>query len=268
VDGAESHPDAPYSADSGLAERTFARFAGWCDAAAECAFGDGDAARAWVELTGRANRSPIPATSDRFGQVALSGLHLQFLTPGWQAPGDDNENWVRLSEAMERAQRGDASAFADFSLGNLDQWARPSWIAMYCPDGRSAAPGYDGFMEVVDHRRRSAPHTYGRVLLGIVCGAWRVPIANPPTPLPGDELPAFLGAGTTDNDIAGTEQLLAHVPGSVTIAVEGAGHVVYLPGLGPANRCVLDHLSRYLIESALPSPGTRCAAEVAEDAEA
>lgn len=267
VDGSPSHPDAPYSRDSGLAERNFGRFADWCEAEPDCALYGEDVRRVWRELTERANRSPVPATSERYGEVELSGVHIQFLTPGWAAPGEDYARWLRLAEDIDRARDGDASAFADFALANLDAWGRAVWIAMYCSDGRSASPGYREFMELIDRRRRAAPHTYGRALMGIVCGAWTIPVANPPAPLPGDELPPFLGAGTADNDLAGVEQFLEHIPGSVAIAVEGAGHVVYLPGLDrPANRCVLEHVRRYLIDLELPTEGVRCAAEPSDDA--
>ena len=100
---------------------------------------------------------------------------------------------------------------------------------------------------------------YGVKLLGMVCEAWPVPIRNPPRPLPAEALPPFLGAGTVENDLRSTEQLLAHIPGSIAISVSGSGHVAYLGGAGDAaRRCVADHLIRYLTDLELPAPGVRC----------
>lgn len=262
VDGSPSHPDAPYSRDSGLVESAFLRFVEWCESTDECALSDEDVSEVWRDLTDRGNREPIPAVSEQYGGVELSGLHLHFLTPGWQDPGEDYENWRQLAEDIERAWRGDASPFADWALRNTEGWGIPISIAMQCPDGRTPAPGFRSFLLYLERQALLAPHTYGRALLSMVCGAWPLAVANAPAPLPGEDLPPFLGAGTADNDYAGTEQLLEHIPGSVAIEVGGAGHVVYLPGPAtPANECVLDHLSRYLIDLELPPRSSKCASE-------
>jgi pimeloyl-ACP methyl ester carboxylesterase len=262
VDGSPSHPDAPYSRDSGLVESVFRSFVEWCESSEECVLSDENVSEVWRDLTDQANREPVPAVSEHYGEVKLSGLHLHFLTPGWQDPGEDYENWRQLAEDIERAWRGDASPFADFALRNTEGWGIPVMIALQCPDGRAPAPGFRDFLHFLERQALIAPHTYGRALLSMACGAWPLPVANPPAPLPGDDLPPFLGAGTADNDYSGTEQLLEHIPGSVAIEVDGAGHVVYLPGpAGPANECVLEHLSRYLMNLELPPRPSRCASQ-------
>jgi len=92
----------------------------------------------------------------------------------------------------------------------------------------------------------------------LACSGWPRPVANPSLPLPTRGLPPFLGAGTWgDHDM--TASLVNRVPGSTTIQYDGPGHVLYLPGNGgPASRCVIGHLTRYLVDLRLPAPGTVC----------
>lgn len=259
VDGSASHPDYPFVRGSGTQVREFRRFAEWCETSPECALHGEDVIEAWVALTDEANRSPIPATSERYGDGRLSGVQLHFLTRRWRDPGPGNTNWLALAENIDRARRGDASAFIDWAYGNLSGWTVPVVIAMQCPDGAEGRLGFEDFRGRLERHQQADPLLYGVKLMGLSCGAWPGPLANPPSPLPGQDLPPFLGAGTRDNDLVPTQQLLEHIPGSVTIAVPGSGHVVYLPGAADtANQCVLDHLSRYLLDLALPPLGTEC----------
>lgn len=257
VDGTESHPDGWEGSLAGPTgqDPKFDTFADWCASDAACALHGEDVRQVWQTLTDEANRSPIPATTEILGDVEVSGLHLHFLTRGGRQPG--RAGWLQLAEDIRLARAGDAAAFAEFAFGNLAVWSRPSSVAMQCPD-RNQLSGFAQFREQIERARRTAPLTYGTHLLGIVCGAWPIPVANPPAPLPSG-LPPLLGAGTTLDDFAGTSRLMGHIPGSVAIKVEGRGHVVHLssPGL-PANPCVLDHLSRYLIDLELPPSGTSC----------
>lgn len=257
IDGAVSLPDGPSLVAAERVGRNFELFADWCEATPECALHGEDVRRLWHDLTERANRSPIPANSARFGAVELTGTQLHFMVPGWADPGEDHANWHALAEGIARARDGDASAFADFFLINAAGRSMPLIMAMHCGDGSDV--DYSSFMRRVDEVKRVNPYTYGSFMVSIVCGAWPVPVANPYAPLPGDRLPPFLGAGTSQNDFPPTSRYLEHIPGSVAIEVPGSRHVVYLPSFsGPANPCVLRHLSRYLIDLELPPTGTTC----------
>jgi pimeloyl-ACP methyl ester carboxylesterase len=260
VDGAvQSHPDGW---EGGLdattaADARFGQFADWCEAEPECPLYGEDVRALWLALTEGANEAPIPATTTSGEETWASGAHLHFHTRGAIAPGE--EGWSQLAADIDRARNGDAGPFAEWAHGNLAQWSMPLTIAMQCSDGLTGPPGYEAFLERMERRREIAPLSYGRGLLGLPCGAWATPVANPPAPLPGDQLPPFLGTGTSWDDFPGTELLLSHIPGSVAVPVEGPGHIVYLPGpAGPANPCVLEHLSRYLIELELPGTDARC----------
>ncbi|MGD8322410.1 MAG: alpha/beta hydrolase [Gemmatimonadota bacterium] len=266
VDGVISHPDLPHVRGPETQEGEFRRFAAWCEASRECALFGEDVVDVWVRLTEKANRSPIPGHSERFGDQRLSGAQLQFLTRRWRDPGADHAGWVQLSRDIDRARRGDASPFVDWALGNLMAWATPINVAMQCPDGAEGTGGYREFRTRMKRYREERPLFYGVKLLGMICGAWPIPLANPPAPLPGRRLPPFLGAGTVANDLAGTAQFLEHIPGSVVISVSGSGHVVYLGGASDsAQACVSRHLTRYLMDLTLPPPGTRCGTEASPE---
>lgn len=261
VDGVVSHPDYPFVRGPETQQREFERFAAWCSGSTECALSGEDVVALWLQLTEAANRDPIPARSDRFGEQALSGAQLHFLTPGWRNPGPDYAGWIQLSQDIDQARKGDASPFLDWAFGNLTGWASPLEVALQCPDGAEGDPGYRSLQTRMAQYRQDRPLFYGVKVLGMICEAWPLPVANPPMPLPGPELPPFLGAGTLANDFQGTAQLLEHIPGSTTIGVAGSGHAVYVGGATePAQECVARYLTRYLIDLDVPPSDTQCAA--------
>jgi pimeloyl-ACP methyl ester carboxylesterase len=259
VDGVASHPDFPFVRGPETQQREFERFAAWCEANRSCALFGEDVTEVWAKLTEGANRTPIPGLSDRFGERRLSGAQMHFLTRRWRNPGVDYAGWVQLSRDIDQARRGDASPFVDWAVGNLIGWAAPIEVALNCPDGAAGIAGYEEFRARMARYREEQPLFYGIKLLGMTCEAWPIPLANPPAPLPDGALPPFLGAGTAASDLMSTTQFLEHIPGSVAISVPGSGHVVYLGGATDAAReCVSKHLTRYLIDLALPPPGAQC----------
>ncbi|MFI7442958.1 alpha/beta hydrolase [Nonomuraea indica] len=70
-------------------------------------------------------------------------------------------------------------------------------------------------------------------------------------------LPPFLGVGTTWFDYPSTKSFTSMIPGSVTVAYDGPGHVMYLSG----KKCPIRHATRYLTDLTLPQPGTVCPSE-------
>ena len=261
LDGVASHPDFPFPRGPRSQLDRFEAFIDWCGKDPRCALHGEDVRQAWLDLTAAATRSPIPARSERFGTQRMSGAQLHFLKPRWGERGEGDANWVALAGDIDRARKGDASAFLDWAYGNLTGWSIPLELALLCPDGAQGLRGFGHFQARLEPYRAANPLLYGTKLLGLPCGAWPLELANPPAPLPACRLPPFLGAGTLDNDFESTQQLLEHVPGSVTIGVPGSGHVVYLGGASEeARRCVARHISRYLIDLRLPGEGALCPA--------
>ncbi|MBE3012971.1 alpha/beta fold hydrolase [Microbispora sp. NEAU-D428] len=232
-------------------ERMFGRFTAWCAETTACALHGEDAGKVWRDLTARADRSPIPVTSERFGPGKLTGSSLRWF--GFPAdPGPGNSRWPTFAEAVDKARHGDGSGFADAALGNSRVWTMPLLLGMTCGDDRGYH-GYEEYVRVRREARRISPNLGGATFDQLGCAGWPLPVANPSRPLPVRGLPPLLGAGTW-GDFAWTDSLVRRVPGSATIQYEGPGHVLYLSG----NRCAIGHATRYLTDLTLPPRGTVC----------
>ncbi len=236
-------------------ERAFARFTRWCADTAACALHGEDAGAVWRALTWKADREPIRVTSQQFGEGQLTGWHLRsfgFLGD----PGPGNSRWLAFADAVDKARRGDGSGFADFALGNARVWAMPGALAMTCGDDR----GYRGFAQLRKHSRQArklSPNFGGAAFDSLGCAGWPLPVANRARPLPVRGLPPALGAGSTWGDYVLTRRFTDMIPGSVTVAYDGPGHVMYLSG----KKCPIRHATTYLTDLELPAPGTVCPAE-------
>ncbi|MGW5265259.1 alpha/beta fold hydrolase [Microbispora sp. NPDC004025] len=232
-------------------ERIFARFTAWCAETAACALHGEDAGKIWRDLTARADRSPIPVTSQRFGRGKLTGSYLRWygFAPG---PGPGDSRWLAFAEAVDKARRGDGSGFADAALGNVRAWTTPLILGMTCADDRGYH-GYDEYVRVRRDARRISPSFGGATFDQLACAGWPLPVANPSRPLPVRDLPPLLGAGTW-SDFSITDSLVRRIPGSATVRYDGPGHVLYLSG----DRCAIGHATRYLTDLTVPPPGTVC----------
>ncbi|MEV0829363.1 alpha/beta fold hydrolase [Nonomuraea rubra] len=236
-------------------ERVFTRFASWCAGTPACALHGENAGAIWRKLTRDADRRPIRVTSSEFGKGELTGWHLRTFAFSTD-PGPEHARWLSFADAVDKARNGDGSGFADSVLGNARVWAMPGALAMTCADDRGYT-GYDQLRKVRRQAEKISPNFGGAAFDALGCAGWPLPVANPARPLPVRGLPPFLGAGSTWNDYAITESFTRMIPGSVTVAYEGPGHVAYLSG----RKCPIRHATAYLTRLTLPEPGTTCPAE-------
>jgi pimeloyl-ACP methyl ester carboxylesterase len=239
-------------------EKSFERFAAWCEAIATCALHGQDVGEVWRALIQRADRAPIPIRGEP-SQAAYSGLDLkQAAAPSIIAPGQkpDYPRWTQLAEAIKRAVGGDASGFADYVRQVAASLKVPSFVGMnmtHCPDGM----GYSSYEEYREKRRKGEqllPNLAGIELwhpLG--CVGWPTPVTNPPEPLPVKGLPPFLGVGSW-TDFDKSADIVRRVPGSAAVEYQGDGHALYNSGVS----CIVGHVNRYLTSLRLPPPGTVC----------
>lgn len=232
----------------------FARFAAWCEADSACALHGRDVGAAWRALVAAADRVPVPVKGE---QAAYSGFDLKIAAlPHLVSPGAENLRWKELAKAVERAEGGDATGFADYVEAGAGSLKPPSPVGMnmtHCLDGL----GYGGYAEYRAHRALGSPELVGSEQwhpLG--CAGWPVPVRNPVQPIPVQALPPMLGAGTW-TDYAATADLAMRVPGSSTVRFDGNGHGLYLSG----DACTIAHANRYLVSLRLPPPGTVCRPE-------
>ncbi|MEU7000163.1 alpha/beta fold hydrolase [Nonomuraea sp. NPDC046570] len=234
--------------------RMATRFAEWCADTPACALHGEDAGAVWRKLLRDADRRPIPVTSSQYGDGKLTGWLLGSTLP--LDPGPKNANWMTFADSVDKARRGDGSGFADSALFNAWIAATPGAQVMSCGDGR----GYASYAQLEDFRRKARKISSGYVGAAINqlgCAGWPMPVANPARPLPTRGLPPMLGVGTTWIDYTSTESFTGMIPGSVTVAYDGPGHVMYLSG----KKCPIRYATRYLTDLTLPEPGTVCPAE-------
>jgi pimeloyl-ACP methyl ester carboxylesterase len=237
-------------------EGQFARLSAWCESSDACALRGRDVGAVWRGLTAAADRSPVPVKGT---QVAYSGFDFKVaaapdvISPG---PAPDFPNWQRFARVVDQAVKGDASGFADFVEQATKTKKVPSFRGMdatHCTDG-TGFDSYEEFQRMKALGQQFSPNFAGNELWhSLGCVGWPAPVTNPPKPLPADQLPPFLGAGTwTDHaDVAST---VSGVPGSSTVRYNGSGHGLYLTG----NQCTISHANRYLTFLRLPPKGTVC----------
>ncbi|MFC4531316.1 alpha/beta fold hydrolase [Sphaerisporangium dianthi] len=255
VDGTLDQPGGPYALDRrGLStvEAGFTRFVAWCAGDEKCALHGRDVRSVWRRLVEDTRRHPVVHTSPELGTIKLTDMHLKvFGGAAMSFPGGR----PGLADAISKAAKGDLSWFGDQALHNAQGWTMPGAMAARCPDALGYQ-GYSGFVRGRRHAERiSADFGGSSSWESLVCSGWRLPIANPPRPLPVKGLPPVLGLGS-QSDSASTGDLVRRIPGSVTVRYDGPGHVMYLAG----NRCMTGHADRYLAELELPPPGTVCPA--------
>lgn len=238
-------------------EQQFARLADWCAANSSCVLHGEDVAAVWQRLIARADRDPIPVKGEP-AKAAYTGFDLKIAAGpdlNGSGPMPEAPMWQRLTRNIDRARHGDAGGFAELlkqGFGTVKMRAMPGLVTE-CLDGA----GYRNYAEYLRAKRRGevlSENFAGKwQVRGLSCAGWPSPVTNPRAPLPGDDLPPLLGAGTWE-DLPGTEQTVKQVPGSRTVRFEGQGHGLYLTG----ERCTIGHVNRYLIDLTLPAPATVC----------
>ncbi|MFI6296246.1 alpha/beta fold hydrolase [Nonomuraea sp. NPDC050790] len=240
LDGTWNHSTADWPAELDAMARTneefMARYFAWKGAGS---------AREWRALVASANRKPIPAK--KAPGVAYNGTDLQDLMLGLVRRGND---FPAVAAAVKNAVAGDASGFVpERGLRYPDQ----STGVTECTDWPRFADR--AAMEASLRRlRKLAPNvgTAGTLASGtLACVGWPVGVTNPPKPLP-KGVPPLLGSGAWGESDA-VRRVVSQVPGSAVVRHEGPGHTLYI-----FNTCARAHIDRYLTDTELPAPDTKC----------
>ncbi|WP_232660278.1 alpha/beta fold hydrolase [Pseudonocardia sp. TRM90224] len=230
------------------AEELFDRFVAWCREAPECLQHGADLSQVWLDLLADADRKPIPMVGAN-PPIQVDADGLKFLAMGLLIVTE----WPEFSKAIASAQRGDAASF-DWTGQLVVPHFAAIGVATQCADGFR----FDDFDDFAAARAQAAtmsPHFAGeREYYASLCAAWRIPVANPSGPLPGDRLPPFLGAAPIV-ELAAVRAAVDQVPGSSLIRFDDVGHGLYL---NEGNRCVVEKADRYLIDGVLPPSDTVC----------
>lgn len=259
LDRALSEPGM-LGAEARASEDEFERWAAWCAASPECPLEGQDVTRIWDELIATANRSPIWAIDVKRGvtgeeiQNTTDEKFLLFKRPTAFGP----VSWLSIGPAIVKALNGDASDFATEVAGPPVDPAYGS-RAIECLDFPVQARNFAEFTDRTTFARIVAPHMGGATQTGrtiSTCIGWPKPRANPRHFLRVEGAPPSLIVNATHDPSTSYVWALsmqAQIPGSVLLTRDGDGHTSY-----PSSPCAQRAIDRYLIERALPRPGTEC----------
>jgi pimeloyl-ACP methyl ester carboxylesterase len=241
-------------------ERSLDAFLAQCSVNRRCPFSNGgDAAGAFDRLAAQIDAQPL-RTRDR---RSLGGGEFDLAVA--QALYSGKEGYSRLEQALAAAERGDGQrllALSDEYTGRHEDGtydsSQPAFWAIGCRDG-PAVGGPDAYQAAEAQFRAAAPRV-GVALLnaGLVCAYWPVPPVPSVAPVQITGTPPILVIGTTNDPatpLKWAQGLAGEISSSVLLVAEGTQHTAFVTAF---NRCVDDHVVRYLVDLQPPPNDTKC----------
>ena len=241
----------------GALDRLFA----WCDADAQCPFGNGRSRAAFDALLASARRHPIALGDGRtlVPEMIWTGVIMTLY---------NRDYW-------EYAVQGLASAAGSSRDGSLLAMLADSYVDRGA-DGRYRSNIMEAFPAIgcIDHptvdsvaryraiyeqfRRKAPDFAAGQASGGLLCGVWPAKNADPLPASFGDTgAPPMLVIGTTGDPAtpyAWSQRLASLLQGSVLLTYVGEGHTA----LGGKSACIDAAATAFLAGGTLPAAGTRC----------
>jgi pimeloyl-ACP methyl ester carboxylesterase len=220
---------------------SFDEFARWCEATADCALYGQDVRTVWHDVLGRATRGEL-------GPVTPWDVRVTAFRAFYQP------NWRSLAANLRSAHTG-----GGFTAAQLPPVAFP----VFCGDWALPVRDYAEYAALMRRLADLSPDTgYPPAVFAVtLCLGWPQPPANPQHRLRvrGLSTPMLLlrsahDPGTGDTWAANVARQ-AGPRNAVTVTYEGWGHGAYNPRTNPCATSVVD---RYLVDLAVPAPGTTC----------
>jgi pimeloyl-ACP methyl ester carboxylesterase len=232
------------------ADAGYAAFAADC-VARDCPWG-ADPRAALLRLADQLRQSPLQAGHDEI----TAGTAFQAVLETIGSP----ERWGELSQALADARNGDGSGIAALvapalvATRGLPARFDPA-LATHCNDTATRVPPERAAQLVTQWRQRSplfGPLFAQRMLL---CSAWPVP-ARPPVAPVQRTLPPVLILATAQDPLTpadGARRTADSLPSAMLATWQGQAH-----GALPRSSCMVDLVTRFLVDAATPPPGTLC----------
>lgn len=242
-------------------------FLDWCQQTGCSLAASGTPSDQLTQLIARVDHAPLPATYAVDGVTREGKLTPSLLENAVLSLLYDRRAWPLLSDALSEAVN---TGTAPSLLAYADQWVGRS------PDGR-----YDSLLEAnaviacVDRPTRKAPTTAAELTdvydFQAQLPPWGGSFATAscvgmPKPTKGDKLgdvrvagsAPILVVGTTGDPAtpyAGAEALVGRIQGSGLLTFDSTEHTAFGRGV---STCIDDAVTAYLVDGALPPPGTHC----------
>jgi len=262
VDPARSYADTTLQQAEGFDAALRAFFAD-CRADSACAFArGGDPAAAYDDLAGQIAAESEPATVDGEHRTLGPG-ELDIGVASALYAGTDG--YDDLAAALAQAAGGNGSrmlALADQytgrSTGGKYSNETAAFYATSCVD--SPAPRSVAAVQQLAARAVRAAPRFGAstAWLGLPCTFWPVSAEGKAAPIHAPGAPPIVLVGTTGDPAtpyAWAQGLASELRSGRLLTVEATSHTSY----GRGRDCVDGTVDRYLLELAVPAPGTRCA---------
>lgn len=240
-------------------ELALGRFLAWCAEDGDCTFkGSGDPGAAFDALMDSLDARPIRAA--RASGRPLVGQGVAYLAVVQALYLE--QLWPTLAEALADAQEGDGSgllALYDDYLQRRDDGTYTNVIeafsAITCLDN-GASRDVATFEALAERFTAEAPR-FGRMFAyNYLCAVWPVDPVPKPTIDAAGAGPILVVAATGDaaTPYASSQQLVADLEDGHLLTRDGEGHTSY----DPSQRCIVQHVDRYLIDLELPPADTVC----------
>ncbi|MFF5176186.1 alpha/beta hydrolase [Micromonospora sp. NPDC000089] len=219
-------------------EDSFDEFVAWCDRSTDCVLHGQDVRAVWARALARADRGEFaPLTAFDVTAVALGRL---------AAP-----RWPEFAVAVRGMAAGTPPQQPNLSLS----------VGVFCADWPAPVRNFAEYRRLVRVAAEAAPDVrYGGGLLAVqTCLGWPAPVANPPHP-PGVHTRTPVLLLNARHDPRTGYAWARHVAAQLgrhgrLVTYEGWGHGTY-----QRSACTTAVVDRYLVDLAVPPPGTSCPA--------
>lgn len=263
IDGA-ANPTADYVAAAregavGI-ERALTAVLDDCSQKPTCAFySDGQAAAAFDALFARLDGDPLPAPPGRppIGQGIMAWATISSLY--------DRTQWNDLTQALADARNGDGNGLLELYDRYWDRSADGTWtnayealIAINCVD-QPRAPTADEIAKLAVEVSGLAPRTGSWFIEQNLCADW--PAHAPRLDITGAGAGPILVLGNTGDPVTpieSTEAMARALDEGRLITYKGTGHTAYVEARLARNRCVVDAVTRYLVDGKAPTADLSC----------
>ncbi len=251
---------AGQSEQAGALDRAFQAFARDCVARPDCeSNAGGDLVGAYDRLIASLADKPLTAQSQPGRMITQNEVVSTLAVALAQLPAFG----PNIVAALAQAESGDASLIATgydsfFERGQNRTNFLEANTAIDCIDARTPR-GDAGYGALITRVQAQDPR-FGQAFVSgyLPCAYWPTHAKPPRLSVPASA-PPILVVGSTGDPLTpyeGVQSMANSIPSSVLLTRTGEGHGSYL--LPPANPCIYDAISSYLLDDSPPPPGTTC----------
>jgi pimeloyl-ACP methyl ester carboxylesterase len=256
LDGILDHAQGPTRlmlAEAKEMEKSFDKFASWCNQNTACALHGQDVRAVWDKVVAKADQTPLqvpdhpPVTGDSMR------MSLPSLLPRVDRAGDV---WGGFAQALALAAKGDGSIFAEVTyLGDPGT----EYAAVSCMDFPGELTGYADAKARMALAKKIAPRVGAAVedwAITAACAGWPIKPSNPWQPTPVKGIPPILITSTTvdgSTPLSQAKGLARQIEGSHLLVANAYGHTTFFNA-----PCAQAAMATYLIDGKLPPKRSTC----------